>query len=77
MIYYLFTQLKSCFSLKVKVLVIKSCLTLCDPTDSSLPGSSVHGIFQARLLGWVAISQPHVWTHLILIVSSSSISLIL
>ena len=34
----------------------QSCLTLCDPTDYSLPGSSVHGIFQARMLGWVAIS---------------------
>ena len=31
-------------------------LTLCDPVDCSLPGSSVHGIFQARVLGWVAIS---------------------
>ena len=32
------------------------CLTLCDPMDYSLPGSSVHGIFQARILGWLAIS---------------------
>ena len=31
-------------------------LTLWDPTDCSLPGSSVHGIFQARVLEWVAIS---------------------
>ena len=31
-------------------------LTLCDPMDSSLPGSSVHGIFQARILEWIAIS---------------------
>ena len=30
--------------------------TLCDPMDSSLPGSSVHGIFQARILEWLAIS---------------------
>ena len=30
--------------------------TLCDPMDHSLPGSSVHGIFQARVLEWVAIS---------------------
>ena len=30
--------------------------TLCDPMDCSLPGSSVHGIFQARLLEWVAIA---------------------
>ena len=29
---------------------LQSCLTLCDPMDSSLPGSSVHGIFQARVL---------------------------
>ena len=32
------------------------CLTLCDPMDYSLPGSSVHGIFQARILEWVTIS---------------------
>ena len=31
------------------------CLTLCDPMDCSLPGSSVHGILQARILDWVAI----------------------
>ena len=30
--------------------------TLCDPMDSTLPGSSVHGIFQARVLEWVAIA---------------------
>ena len=34
----------------------QSCLTLCDPTDCSLLGSSVHGIFQARILECVAIS---------------------
>ena len=32
------------------------CLTLCDPMDCSLPGSSVHGIFQAIVLEWIAIS---------------------
>ena len=36
--------------------VTQSCLTLCDPMDYSLSGSSVHGIFQARVLKWVAIS---------------------
>ena len=35
----------------------QSCLTLCDPMDCSPPGSSVHGIFQARTLEWVAISS--------------------
>ena len=34
----------------------QSCPTLCDPTDCSPPGSSVRGIFQARVLEWVAIS---------------------
>ena len=49
---------------KVKVLVIQSCPTLWDPMDCSLPGSSVLGTLQARVLGWVAIpfsrgsSQP-------------------
>ena len=41
----------------VKVLAAQSCPTLCDPTDCSPPGSSVHGVFQARILGWVAISS--------------------
>ena len=35
--------------------VAQSCQTLCDPMDCSLPGSSVHGILQARILEWVAI----------------------
>ena len=37
-------------------LIAQLCLTLCDPVDCSPPGSSVHGISQARILGWVAIS---------------------
>ena len=36
--------------------VAQSCPTLCDPVDCSLPGSSIHGILQARILEWVAIS---------------------
>ena len=35
---------------------LQSCPTLCDPRDSSPPGSSVHGIYQARVLEWVAIA---------------------
>ena len=38
--------------------VAQSCLTLCDPMDCSLPGSSLRGILQARVLEWVAISSP-------------------
>ena len=36
--------------------VVQSCPTLCDPMDCSLPVSSVHGIFQAGILEWIAIS---------------------
>ena len=39
----------------VCVLVAKSCPTLCNPMDCSPPGSSVHGILQARILEWVAV----------------------
>ena len=41
--------------LELAVLISQSCLTLCDPTDCSPPGSSIHGILQARILEWVAI----------------------
>ena len=40
-----------------KVSVAQSCPTLCDPMDCSPPDYSVHGIFQARILEWVAISS--------------------
>ena len=43
-----------CQSLCVVCLVTQSCPTLCDPLDCSPPGSSVHGIFQARVPEWVA-----------------------
>ena len=43
---------------KVKVLVAQSYLTLCDPMDGSPPGSSVHGISQARILEWVPFPSP-------------------
>ena len=40
---------------------LQSCQTLCDPIDSSPPGSPVPGIFQARTLEWVAISFSNAW----------------
>ena len=40
----------------MEVLVAQWCPTLCDPMDCSPPGSSVHGILQARILEWVVIS---------------------
>ena len=56
----------------MKVKVAQWCLTLCNPMDNSLPGSSVHGILQAILLEWVAIpfsrgsSQPWIGSHSLL-----------
>ena len=45
-----------CFWVKVKALVAQSYLTFCNPMDCSLPGSSGHGILQARILKWVVTS---------------------
>ena len=45
-----------CMKVKSESEVAQSCLTLSDPMDCSLPGSSVHGIFQARVLEWDAIA---------------------
>ena len=45
-----------CVCVCVCVLVTQSCPTLCDSMDCSLPGSSVHGVLQERILEWVAIS---------------------
>ena len=38
--------------------LLQLCSTLCDPIDGSPPGSSVHGVLQARTLEWVAIPSP-------------------
>ena len=57
-------SLQTCSPMKVKVLVIQSCLTLCNPMDCSLSGPSVHGILQPRtrvgcyaLLQWIFLTQ--------------------
>ena len=48
--------LLQCMKVKSEREVAQSCPTLSDPMDCSLPGSSVHGIFQARVLEWVVIA---------------------
>ena len=48
--------LLQCMKVKSETEVAQSCPTLSDPMDCSLPGSSVHGIFQARVLEWGAIA---------------------
>ena len=62
-------DLRTAFHRESESEVAQSCLILCYPMDCSPPGSSVHGILQARVLEWVAISfsrgssRPRDWTH--------------
>ena len=58
--------LLQCMKVKNESQVAQSCLTLCGPMDCSLPGSSVHGIFQARVLEWGAIAFSIFWCRLVL-----------
>jgi len=51
-----FSAALQCMKVKSESEVAQSCPTLSDPMDCSLPGSSVHGIFQAKVLEWVAIA---------------------
>ena len=53
--------LLQCMKVKSESEVIQSCPTPSDPMDCSLPGSSVHGILQARVLEWVAIFLLQTW----------------
>ena len=57
--------LLQCMKVKSESEVAQLCPTLSDPMDGSLPGSSIHGIFQARVLEWGAIAFSHliVWMH--------------
>ena len=48
--------LLQCMKMKSESEVAQSCLTLSNPMDCSLPGSSIHGIFQARVLDWGIIA---------------------
>jgi len=52
---WLWSQLAQVQVLCMCAKLLQSCPTLCDPIDHSHPGSSVHGIFQARILEWVAM----------------------
>ena len=55
--------LLQCMKVKSESEVVQSCPTLCDRMDCSLPGSSAHGIFQARVLDWGAIAFSN-WTQM-------------
>ena len=53
-----------CMSAAVAAKSLQLCLTLCDPMDCSLPGSSTHGIFQARVLEWGAIAFSDMYVYI-------------
>ena len=55
---------------------LQSCLTLCDPIDSSLPGSPIPGILQARTLEWVAMSFSNGWKWKVKVKSLSHVRLL-
>ena len=55
---------------------LQSCPTLCDPIDGSPPGSSIHGILQARTLEWVAISSSNAWKWKVKVKSPSRVRLL-
>ena len=55
--------------------LLQSCPTLCDPIDSSPPGSTVPGILQARTLEWVAISFSNAWKQKVKVKSLSCVRL--
>ena len=55
---------------------LQSCPTLCDPIDSSLPGSPIPGILQARALEWVAISFSNAWKWKVKVKSLSRVRLL-
>jgi len=50
-------------AMRMCVLVAQSCRTVCGPMNCSPPGSSVHGILQARILEWVAVSFSRGSSH--------------
>ena len=64
-IYILYIHMCVCVCVCIYSLVVTQlCPTLGNPTDCSPPGSSVHGIFQARILEWVAISFSHIYIYI-------------
>ena len=66
--------LLQCMKVKSESEVTQSCPTLSDPMDCSLPGSSVHGIFQARVLEWGAIAFSMIISRSIHVAANGIIS---
>ena len=68
--------LLQCMKVKNESEVAQSCLTVSEPMDCSLPGSSVHGIFQARVLEWGATAFSVVLTRWTFVSKVTSLLLI-
>ena len=66
--------LLQCMKVKSESEVTQLCPTLSDPMDCSLPGSSVHGIFQARVLEWGAIDFSAISSRLFISLACSNLS---
>ena len=69
-------ELAPVFSAAAAAKSLQSCLTLCDPIDGSPPGSSVHGILQARVLEWGAIAFSNAWKWKVKVKSLSRVQLL-
>ena len=59
----MYTYMCVCVCTRMHAKLLQFCLTFCDPTDCSLPGSSLHRILQVRILEWVALLPPRDLTH--------------
>ena len=73
---YHFISLSNLLTAAAAAKSLQSCLTLCDPIDSSPPGSPIPGILQARALEWVAISFSNVWKWKVKVKSLSRVRLL-
>ena len=74
--YWTLTYLCYCVKMLAAAKLLQSCPTLCDPIDSSPPGSPVPGILQARTLEWVAISFSNTWKWKVKVKSLSHVQLL-
>ena len=61
---FIYIYIYVCVCVYMHVQSLQLCPTLCDPMNCSLSGSSVHGISQARILEWVAISFIYLYIHI-------------
>ena len=68
--------LLQCMKVKSESEVAQSCPTLSNPMDCSLPGSSVHGVFQARVLEWVAIAFSRIPVELFQILKDDAVKML-